>query len=76
MKIKISELIKKRDELREYDRQLQEYDELKYWREMFGEMNVFPDIKGRLPIFINFPGHIKNIITSALDAEIKKMEEE
>lgn len=72
--MKLKDLLKGRDKLREYD-------ELKEWREYFGKDELYLNSAcamfgkdEKLAVFI--PDNIRKIIVDALDAEIKKMEEE
>ena len=72
--MKLKDLLKGRDKLRKYD-------ELKEWKEYFGKDELYLNSAcalfgkdEKLVVFI--PDRIKQIILDALDAEIKKMEEE
>lgn len=72
--MKISDLIFNREKLRKYD-------ELKEWEEYFGKDEIYLSsacaMFGKdeeLAVFI--PDHIKQIIIDALEAEIKKLDEE
>ena len=74
MSMKINDLIFNREELRKYD-------ELKEWKEYFGKDELYLNSAcamfgkdEKLAVFI--PDNIRKIIVDALDAEIKKMEEE
>lgn len=76
--MKLKDLLKGRDKLREYD-------ELKEWRERFRNPTAKLEIdilqcSGLIKCQECFrdviPGHIKLIILNAINAEIKKMEEE
>lgn len=62
--MKLKDLLKGRDKLRKYD-------ELNEWKERFKIDGVFT-----LNEYINIPADIREIIIDAIDAEIKKMEEE
>ncbi len=68
---KIKELLAEREKLAKYD-------ELTKWKKKFENITqipfaiVPPDSVNLLPL----PDHIKQIIVSALDAEIKKLNEE
>ncbi len=64
---KIKELVADREKLAKYD-------ELKAWKEKFEAEQVF--IMRGCPLPHPFPDHIKQIIVSAIDAEIKKLDEE
>lgn len=72
--MKLKDLIFNREKLRKYD-------ELKEWKEYFGKdglcLNSACALFGKdekLTVFI--PDHIKQIIVGALEAEIKKLDEE
>lgn len=74
--MKLKDLLKGRDKLREYD-------ELKAWRGNFVDMVDIPTwnmmmygANSKSVIALPLPDHIKQIIIDAIDAEIKKMEEE
>lgn len=74
--MKLKDLLKGRDKLRKYD-------ELKEWRGKFADMVDIPTwncLMGMASshniVAIPLPDHIKQIILDALNAEIKKMEEE
>lgn len=81
--MKFKDLLTGRDKLRKYD-------ELKEWREYFSVNRVLINTEGssycrprtRETVYGNFvvidelPANIKQIIIGAIDAEIKKMEEE
>lgn len=62
---------------------MHEYDEMREWRGKFADMVDIPTwncLIGMVPshniVALPLPDHIKQIILDALDAEIKKMEEE
>lgn len=72
--MKIKDLICSREKLRKYD-------ELKEWKEYFSKDELFLNSAcalfgkdEKLAVFI--PDHIKQIIVSALDTEINKLDEE
>ena len=72
--MKLKDLLKGRDKLRKYD-------ELREWEEYFGNGELYLSSAcalfgkdEKLAVFI--PDNIRKIILDALDAEIKKMEEE
>lgn len=74
--MKLKDLLKGRDKLREYD-------ELKEWQGKFADMVDIPvwhTLMGLANsndiVALPLPDHIKQIIIDALEAEIKKMEEE
>lgn len=81
--MKIKDLIFNREKLRKYD-------ELKEWREYFDENRIIIDARGRKyyrprskeqingfeVVIDRLPDHIKQIIVSALDTEINKLDEE
>lgn len=81
--MKLKDLLKGRGKLRKYD-------ELKEWREYFSVNRIIIHTEGRgyyrphkketicghTVIIDELPDHIKQIILDAIDAEIKKMEEE
>lgn len=59
--MKLKDLLKGRDKLRKYE-------ELEKWRDFIK--------KNRVITAVHIPDNIRKIILNALDAEIKKMEEE
>lgn len=72
--MKLKDILKVRDRLRKYD-------ELREWEEYFGNDELY--LSSACALFgkdenlaVLIPDHIKQIILDALDAEIKKMEEE
>lgn len=72
--MKLNDLIFNREKLRKYD-------ELKEWKDFFGKDELYLHSacatfgeNEELAVFI--PDNIKQIILSALDAEIKKLDEE
>ena len=74
--MKLKDLLKGRDKLRKYD-------ELKAWRGRFADMVDIPTWNMMMcvartdnVVALPLPNHIKQTILDALDAEIKKMEEE
>lgn len=74
--MKLKDLLKGRDKLRKYD-------ELKEWRERFYGMVGIPMwhtlmnlANSNNIVALPLPDHIKQIILDAIDAEMKKMEEE
>lgn len=74
--MKLKDLLKGRDNLRKYD-------ELKEWKERFANMVDIPTWNCLMAIAssnnivaLPLPTNIKQILIDALDAEIKKMEEE
>lgn len=81
--MKLKDLLKGRDKLRKYD-------ELKEWRKYFSVNRIIINTEGRCYyrhperkticghsfLIDELPANIKQIIIDALDAEIKKMEEE
>ena len=74
--MKLKDLLKGRDNLRKYD-------EMREWRGKFAYMVDMPTwncLIGMVPsrniVALPLPDHIKQIILDALDAELKKMEEE
>lgn len=81
--MKLKDLLKGRDKLRKYD-------ELKEWCEYFDLNRIIIHTEGRgyyrphkketiggySVVIDQLPDHIKTIIINAIDAEIKKMEEE
>ncbi len=67
---KIKELLAGREKLAKYD-------ELTEWKEQFKNGTVFmPPIDSGYLFPQPLPDHIKQIIVSAIDAEIKKLDEE
>ena len=81
--MKLKDLLKGRDKLRKYE-------ELKEWREYFSVNRIIINTEGRSfysphiretiygksVVIDELPANIKQIIIDAIDAEIKKMEEE
>lgn len=74
--MKLKDLLKGRDKLRKYD-------ELKEWKGRFADMADIPTWHTLMSlansnniVALPLPDHIKQLIISAFDAEIKKMEEE
>lgn len=70
--MKLKDLIFNREKLRKYD-------ELKEWREKFAQMVEIPLIHiapRHAFVGVPLPDNIKQIILSALDAEIQKLDEE
>lgn len=74
--MKLKDLLKGREKMHKYD-------ELKEWRGNFADMVDIPTwntimcvANSKSIIALPLPDHIKQIILDALDAEIKKMEEE
>lgn len=74
--MKLKDLVFNREKLRKYD-------ELKEWRERFADMVDIPTWRMLIRCGCNdniaalpLPDHIKQIIVSALDIEIKKLDEE
>lgn len=68
--MKLKDLLKGRDKLRKYD-------ELKWWEGYFERGLIINKIDGTFQYDIkSLPDSIKQIILDALNAEIKKMEEE
>ena len=74
--MKFKDLLKGRDKLRKYD-------ELKEWRERFYGMVDIPMwhtlmnlANSNNIVALPLPDHIKQIIIDAIDAEMKKIEEE
>lgn len=74
--MKLKDLLTGRDNLRKYD-------ELKEWKERFANMVDIPTWNCLMAIprsnnvvALPLPANIKQIILGAIDAEIKKMEEE
>lgn len=68
--MKLKDLLKGRDKLRKYD-------ELKWWEGYFERGLIINKIDGTFQYDIkSLPDSIKQIILDALDAEIRKMEEE
>lgn len=68
--MKLKDLLKGRDKLRKYD-------ELKWWEGYFERGLIINKIDSTFQYDIkSLPDSIKQIILDALDAEIKKMEEE
>lgn len=72
--MKLTDLLKNRDKLRKHD-------ELKEWKEYFGKDELYLNSAcalfgkdEKLAVFI--PDNIKQIIVDALEAEIKKLDEE
>lgn len=72
--MKLKDLIFNREKLRKYD-------ELKEWKECFGKDELYLNSAcalfgkdGKLAVFI--PDNIKQIIVDALEAEIKKLDEQ
>ena len=57
---------------------LAQYDELKEWKESFHNMVELPmiTVPPHCIVGLNLPPHIKKIIVDALEAEIKKLDEE
>lgn len=80
--MKLKDLIFNREKLRKYD-------ELKEWREYFDDNKIIIDARGRKysrpcsnetingfeVVIDRLPDHIKQIIVSALDTEINKLDE-
>lgn len=69
--MKLKDLLKGRDKLRKYD-------ELKEWKENFSNMVELPMsmVPPHCIVGLPLPPHIKQIIIDALEAEIKKLDEE
>lgn len=74
--MKLQDLLKGRDKLRKYE-------ELEEWRGHFADMADIPMWHTLMNLAnsnniaaLPLPDHIKRIIIDALDAELKKMEEE
>lgn len=74
--MKIKDLIFNREKLRKYE-------ELKEWRGNFADMVDIPTwnmmmfgVNSKSVIALPLPNHIKQIIVDALEAEIKKLDEE
>lgn len=69
--MKLEELLKGRDKLRKYD-------ELKEWKGHFSDMVDLPMsvVPSHRIVGLPLPPHIKQIIIDALEAEIKKLDEE
>lgn len=81
--MKLKDLIFNREKLRKYD-------ELKEWKEYFTKNRIIihtggreycrphkkETIDGHTIVFDELPDHIKQIIVDALEAEIKKLEEQ
>lgn len=65
---------------------LEKYDELKEWKAKFANAPCYCSLNGAVSFYSDksactfeaypVPDHIKQIIINALDAEIKRMEEE
>ncbi len=69
---KISELVADREKLAKYD-------ELTEWKENFTHEDIYlgsPYMDFGNVLTLTIPDHIKQIIVSALDAEIKELDEE
>lgn len=69
--MKIKDLICSREKLRKYD-------ELKEWKERFKHIVDLPlcTLPTNRIVGLELPNHIKQIIVDALEAEIKKLDEE
>lgn len=69
--MKLKELLKDREKLRKYD-------ELKEWKGHFKDMVDLPMsmVPPHCIVGLPLPSHIKKIIVDALEAEIKKLDEE
>ena len=69
--MKLKELLKDREKLRKYD-------ELKEWKGYFKDMVDLPMSMVPPPCIVGLPlpSHIKTLIMNALEAEIKKLDEE
>lgn len=69
--MKIIDLICSREKLRKYD-------ELKEWKERFKHIVDLPlcTLPANRIVGLELPNHIKQIIVDALEAEIKKLDEE
>ena len=61
--MKLKDLLKGRDKLRKYE-------ELERWRDFIKQNSVITDV------YVYVPDNIRKIILDAIDAEMKKMEEE
>lgn len=76
MIMKLKDLLKGRDKLCKYD-------ELKEWRRSFSDMvdiatwsMLMSHARSKDVVALPLPDHIKKIIIGAIDAELKRMEEE
>lgn len=69
--MKIKDLICSREKLRKYD-------ELEQWKDKFSNMVELPMsiVSPHSIVGLLLPAHIKQIIVDALEAEIKKLDEE
>lgn len=69
--MKLKDLIFNREKLRKYD-------ELKEWKDKFNNMVELPMsiVPPHSIVGLLLPAHIKQIIVDALEAEIKKLDEE
>lgn len=84
--MKLQELLKERERLRDIDAQLREYDEIKEWKGYFESgwstlshpIDDFADEYGCTPNITHskIPSHIREIIVNALQSEIDKLEKE
>lgn len=69
--MKLKDLVFNREKLRKYD-------ELEQWKDKFSNMVELPMsiVSPHSIVGLQLPAHIKQIIVDALEAEIKKLDEE